>query len=135
MADLSVTAGSVVMVSGSNVQGTAGATITAGQTVYYDSTTTTYLLADANASGKDVTAGIALNGASSGQPLVVFTGGVINPGATVVVGTIYVQSATPGGIAPSTDLASGWKTTILGVGTTAAQITVSKIIASGVAVP
>lgn len=135
MADISITAANVVRVSGEQVSGVAGATITAGQPVYLDSTTSTYLLSDANASGKDAVSGIALNGAAAGQPLVVAkSGSVLTIGATVVVGTIYVLSATAGGICPASDLATGHKTTVLGVATTAARLQLN-IFASGVAVP
>jgi hypothetical protein len=40
----------------------------------------------------------------------------IGAGAAPAVGTIYCLSATAGGIAPSADLATGNRTTILGVG-------------------
>jgi hypothetical protein len=49
MADISITAASVAASSAaSKVTGVAGATITAGQVVYLDTTTNTYKLADAN---------------------------------------------------------------------------------------
>ena len=115
--------------------GTAGATITAGQAIYLDSSTSTLKLCDADAS---VTAaacvGVALHASLSGQPLQYLTGGQITIGATVAIGTIYVAAATAGGIAPSTDLASGWFTAIIGIATTAAIITVSLNV-GGVAVP
>ncbi len=124
MADLTVTAGNVVAATGaSTLNGTAGATVTAGQTVYLDSTTSTLKLCDANLSlAASTTKGIALHGASSGQPLQIQTGGDINPGDTVVVGKIYVQSATAGGIAVAADLATGHYVTVIGVGTTASNI-------------
>ncbi len=118
------------------MSGIAGATITAGQVVYRDPTTRKFLLADANS----VTAaarspeGIALNGASLNQPLVVQTAGDINPGAAVTVGATYYLSDTPGGIAPVADLASGEFVTVLGVGTAANNIKLG-ILVSGAAVP
>lgn len=135
-ADITVTAASVAKGTGATTSdGIAGATITAGQAVYLDSTTNTIKLADANASSAASTAvGIALHGAASGQPIKYQTGGQITIGATVAVGTIYVVSGTAGGIAPSTDLASGWYTNILGVATTTGIITMG-IQNSGVAVP
>jgi predicted transcriptional regulator len=136
MADLSITAANVVAGNGASiVNGTAGATITAGQVVYKDVADGRYKLADANASAATAEAvGIALHAASNGQPLAILSQGTLTPGATVVVGTVYVASATPGGIAPAADLTTGWRTTVLGVGITAATIAVD-IQVSGVAVP
>lgn len=124
MADLTVTAASVI--AGSNaktVAGTFGATITAGKAVYQDTSDNKWKLADANLSAAAaVLGGIALNGGSDGQPALIQTGGNINPGATVVVGTIYVLSATAGGICPAADLVSGMYTNIVGIGTTSSNI-------------
>jgi hypothetical protein len=54
-ADLTVTAGNVVASKDAKLRsGTAGATVTAGQTVYYDTTANTYKLADANGATPDV---------------------------------------------------------------------------------
>ena len=134
MADLSVTAGSVVPTSTTIVrQGIAGAAITAGQTVYLDSSTSTYKLADSNGATAAVAAtkGVALNGASSGQPIDVATGGDINPGATVAVGAAYAQSTTPGGIAAIADVTAGQYMTVIGVGTTTSNLKISLIV-SGV---
>lgn len=63
MADLTITAASVL--AGSNAttrQGTAGATITAGQVVYFDDTTKTYKLAKSTSvlAIKIVEAGVAI---------------------------------------------------------------------------
>ena len=79
-------------------------------------------------------AGIALNGGANGQPVKVAVGGSLNPGFTVGVGSIYVQSATPGGIAPVADLTTGMYSTIVGMGLTASSL---KLLCqnSGVAVP
>lgn len=136
MADITVTAASVVPATSYRfVDGTAGATITAGQVVYLDTSVNTYKLADADdTAAKAAAAGIALNGASSGQPVRVQTGGNINPGGTVVVGTIYVVSGNLGGIAPHGDLAQNDYVTVLGIGTTASNISLN-IHASGVQVP
>lgn len=127
MADVSVTAASVVPSTDTQVaDGVAGATITAGQTVYLDSATSTYKLADANASSTTAaTVGIAMNGASAGQYLKVATTGTITPGFTVTTGEIYVQSATAGGIAPKADLASGHYPVIIGIGTSASLLKLS----------
>jgi hypothetical protein len=137
MVDLVVTPANVVAGTNAKVEhGIAGATIAAGQTVYKDSATKRYLLADADSATPDArfSLGVALNGAANGQPLAIVTGGNVNPGAVVAVGTVYVQSDTPGGIMPAADLETGDYVTILGVGTTASNIALG-IMVSGVAVP
>lgn len=135
-ADVTVTAAEVLKTSTTIiVQGTLGATVTAGQVVYLDTTVDKYKLADANGASPLFTiAGIALNGGGDGQPVSIAVGGDIDPGFTVTVGSVYVLSATAGGIAPVADLTTGWRTGILGVGTTASNLKLN-IINSGVAVP
>lgn len=135
MSDLSITAANVVPAANAIlIDGIAGATIAAGQLCYKDSTNQ-YQLSDANgAAALRTVDGIAVNSASSGQPIKLQTGGDLNPGATVVVGKPYVLSATAGGIAPVTDLATGHYVSTIGIGTTASNISV-KIHNSGVAVP
>jgi hypothetical protein len=136
MADVTVTAAEVLPDAGTQtIQGILGATVTAGQTVYLDASTNTWKLADANASALTANCkGIAMNGGVAGQPVTVCNGGTLDPGFTVTVGTVYVLSATAGGIAPADDLTTGMYTTILGVGITASQLKL-QILASGVAVP
>lgn len=139
MADLSVTAASVLKYSDAKVTyGICGAAIAQGQSVYLDSAGL-WQLADANASAiLAATGGIALNTTTAiNQDITVLVGGSWNPGATVVVGKVYVQSATPGGIAPVTDLTTGWFTTVLGIGITTSKITMPQNgpIVGGVAVP
>lgn len=123
MADLTITAANVQPGSGAAIRnGTAGATITAGQVVYLDEATTgEWLLADADAasavargSGK---IGIALNGASDGQPISVQTDGDITIGATMTAGVAYFLSPTAGGIAPYADILAGDFVTLVGVST------------------
>jgi hypothetical protein len=127
MADLTITASSVVAGSGAKkVTGTAGASITAGQVVYEDTATSTYKLADNDSATAAVRspAGIALHASSANQPLTILTKGPITIGATTAVGTVYCLSATAGGIAPVADMASGDYVTILGVGTSTTVIDV-----------
>ena len=124
MSDVSITAASVV--KGANAKtrrGRAGATITAGQVVYEDSSDSFDLkLADANASAATANpVGIALHGASDGQPLeYVYEDDDFTPGGTLSLSAaaddgVYVLSGTAGGIAPIGDLASGMYPVILGV--------------------
>lgn len=135
MADLTITAANVLAGSGATkVAGTAGATITAGQAVYLDTSDNEYKLADCDHATAAVRApaGLALNGASDGQPLTVLTGGPITIGATVTAGVAYYLSPTAGGICPVADVLSGDYPTILGIATSATVLDV-KIHSAGVA--
>lgn len=109
--DLSVTAANLVPGPRANIiSGIAGATITAGQLLYLDSTAGTYKLADANASAATANViGIAVSGASAGQRVgVLLEDDDLTVGATLsTAAPVYVASATAGGIAPVADLASG----------------------------
>jgi len=136
MADLTLTAANVL--AGSNATtnlGTAGATITAGQVVYFDDTTKTYKLADTDSATAAVRSpvGIALNGASAGQPLMVQTGGDITLGAVLTAGTAYYLSGNPGGICPVADVASGDYPVILGMAKSTSVLAI-KIVEAGVAI-
>ena len=127
MADLSITAASVVAGSGARkVNGVAGATITAGQVVYLDSSDSKYKLADNDSATAAVRspAGIALHAASSNQPLTILTAGPITIGATVAAGDVYCMSSTAGGICPVADIAAGDYNTIIGIGTSTTVIDV-----------
>ena len=136
MADLTLTAANVL--AGSNATtnlGTAGATITAGQVVYFDDTTKTYKLADTDSATASVRSpvGIALNGASSGQPLMVLTAGDITLGAVLTGGVAYYLSGNAGGICPVADVASGDYPVILGMAKSTSVLAI-KIVEAGVAI-
>lgn len=136
MTDISITATGVLPGDSAEVEhGYFGASVTAGQVVYKDSDGT-YKLADANSATAAVREpyGIALNGGASGQPAAIQKRGKITIGGTVVVGKVYVLSATPGGVAPIDDLTTGHYTATLGIGISSTQIDM-RIHASGVAVP
>jgi hypothetical protein len=119
MADLTVTAASVLWTSGTKLSGIAGAAVTAGQGVYLDSTTSTLKLAQADGTAAESAAvGIALHAAGTGQPLVYAgPGSIINIGATTTKAVTYMVSATAGGVAPQADLTSGQRITRLGYAT------------------
>jgi hypothetical protein len=125
MAALSITAASVVKGTGAVVNnGTAGATITAGQTVYLDTADSTYKLSDADGASALIRSseGIALNGAGSGQPLAVQIGGDITLGAILTAGVIYVLGDTAGGIMPAADLGASDRVTIIGIAKTTSSL-------------
>lgn len=137
MADLSITPANVApQANATKDRGTAGATITAGQVVAYDPQVGKLKLADSNSEQNSLRRprGIALHGASDGQPLEYQTGGDLNLGATLVVGTTYLLSETPGGIQPTTDLATGEYVTVLGTAKTAALLQMGLNV-TGVAKP
>lgn len=135
MADLSITAASVLAGTGADVEsGRAGAAITAGQIVYRDSATGNYLLADSNSATAAARRprGIALHAAASGQPLAVHKEGPITIGATMIAGVAYYLSDTPGGLAPVADVGSGEYSSIIGIATSTTVLDV-KIHSSGAA--
>lgn len=141
MADITVTAATVAQSTGAQtVNGLAGETITAGQSVYLTAAGV-WMKAQCDntaieaGSGGNSNFGIALHGSLSGQPLTVQISGIITIGATVVVGTDYVISATAGGIAPKSDLVSTNKITHLGHGATSGTIDMASKRYFGLAVP
>ena len=138
MANLSITAANVSGDDGdwSRVELTAGATITAGQVCYMDTANSNVAkLAQSDGTALEGTVkGIAMHGASSGQPIILAVSGDIDIGATVTVGETYVLSQTAGGIAQVGDLSSGDYVSHIGVGTAADNLKIS-IVNSGVEVP
>lgn len=117
MADLTITPASVQRTATTQTRVTTpatGVTVAPGDAVYLDeSDSEKAKLADANAGAANARAYIALNAATAGQPLEVATGGRIKLG-TGTRGLPYVASATPGKIAPASDLTTGWYTCLLG---------------------
>lgn len=138
MPDLVITPANVLASGNAKLRrGVAGATITAGQTLYEDPTDNNRLkLADADGSATTANvAGVALHGAAAGQPIT-FTDedDDFTPSATMTPGGIYVLSGTAGGIAPVADLASGDFTSVLMVAKSATRA-ILRTINSGVQVP
>ena len=122
MADVTVTANEVLPDSGSRLEThTLGGTVTAGQTVYKN-TSGLIVAADAGAAATSTVLGIAMTGGVTSQSIVVCVGGTLDPGFTCGVGTPYFQSNTAGGICPAADLANPMRTSVIGVGITASQL-------------
>jgi hypothetical protein len=118
MADISITAANVIAgTAARTVQGAAGATITAGQAVAYNTATKRWVLADADhaTAALRIAGGIALNGAADGQPITVQTSGPITIGGTLTAGVAYYLSGTPGGICPVADVGAGENVCLLGL--------------------
>lgn len=118
MTDISVTAANVKWVSGTRPRVVkAGATITAGQAVYLNTTTLEHELADADTDAASEVAGVSLTDGVDGRDMLIApAGATIAWGATLTAGTIYVLSATAGGVAPEADLATGDYVVVLAVG-------------------
>ncbi len=119
-ADISVTAANVVPSSAAKfATKIAGATITAGQVVYEDTSDSNKVkLADSNSATAvaRVVFGIAAGGAAAGQPVrIIREDPALAIGATVAIGDVLILSATAGGIAPVADAATGHYVTFLGV--------------------
>ncbi|CAL8972887.1 hypothetical protein RHODGE_RHODGE_01032 [Rhodoplanes serenus] len=117
MADISITATAVVAGSDAvTAQGTAGATITAGQAVYIDANGVLQLAdCDAGTAGNIARSpvGIALNGGATGQPIVYMKAGDLTLNAALTKGARYYLSATAGGIAPEADMTGSGKDVVL----------------------
>lgn len=126
--DLTITAANVAKGSDATLEnGTAGATITAGQPVYLDTTDNKLKLSDNNGTGTRTVRGIALHAASSGQPLQIQRAGDYTSGATMTAGVAYYLSATAGGIAPVADVTAGMDPIVLGVAKSTTVLTISII--------
>ena len=137
MADISVTATSVVpgTAAGDTVQeGLAGATITAGQPLYKDSTDGDRLKpAIITSAATAACVGIATCNCADEQRCTYQTQGNLTFNAVLTKGSSYYVSNNAGGISPFADLGSGDFVTYLG---TATSTTVLAIQAhkSGIAI-
>ena len=124
--DLSITSTSVT--PGANAvkrHAIAGAAITAGKVVYKSSTDGKLYLADCDSGTAAVrdAVGIAIvTGAIGSEITYVIEDDDLTIGATVANGTVYVLSATAGGIAPAADLTTAWYPTIIAVGKSSTKI-------------
>lgn len=125
MADIAITAANVKLVSGNTQSFAAGAAVTAGQVVYKEKASNKAQLSDSDSATSEVRSayGIALNAAAAGQPLTVaMNGAVLNLGATLIAGTDYYLSATPGGICPRADVTTGKDPVRIGMALTTANL-------------
>lgn len=125
MADLTVTAANVAM-GGADARVRpvqVGEAVSQGEPVYFDVSTDKWYLAEAGGVvAKSVARGIVLTPAAADGQSVIVTEGLVNIGATLSVGEVYVVSATAGGIAPIGDLTTGDFVTVLGVATSTSLI-------------
>lgn len=122
MADISLTAANFLPSSNASIlhDCVAGATLTRGQSLYYDSATSTYKLFDADgASALQEFAGLACQDIASGQKFDVCTKDPdLKLGGTLASGDNVWGSATAGGVTKTVgDLATGMRVWSLGVAT------------------
>ena len=132
MTALVITAANVIPGSGAIIDRGryAGGALTRGQCVRLSSGT--YVAADNTSSANAAAVGIALNDATTGQPVDVQTGGLITIGAAVVIKP-YMVGAGAGAIIPCDDLAGGGEFgTLVGMAVSATQIDL-RFSASGAA--
>lgn len=130
MADLSITAANVVGQGADRETLMAGGTITAGMAVRKDASNEIIAATNTSAANANVY-GIALNGASDGQPVEVQKSGNIDLGAALAVGKIYVLSAS-GAISPVDDVDTADFVTVIGVASAADNL-IMGIVKGGVA--
>lgn len=128
MADVSITAANVI--AGANALasvGTAGATITAGQSLARDSSDGSIKLCDVNSASawQRTPIGVSLNGAASGQPINYQISGPITIGGTLTAGAAYYASGTAGGIRPQADNTTGDYPALLGIASSTTVLALS----------
>ncbi len=133
MADLVVVAANV-QPTGSTVtrRGIAAVAITAGDSVYVDSSGEIDLCENDQTAVEAACRGVALNDAAANQPVEYATGGEVNMGSILSAGQVYVVGAGAGGIAPEADPGTGNFVTVIGVATSATNLKLG-INQSGVA--
>ncbi len=118
MAELSITAANVLKgTNGVEEAGTAAETITAGALVYRAADGLIYKTdADSATVAARTPRGVALNGASAGQPIDIQLRGDITIGATLTAGlTYYVSGATAGAICVLADVGATEYLCIVGI--------------------
>jgi len=130
MAALTITAAQVLLAAGPSRQVTFGATITQGQSLYYDVVSGTWKLAQNDGTAAEAGAdgyGISLTAGAAGQKGVIAEPGAkvtLGAGAAPAAGEVYCLGPTAGALNPRADMVSTNKVTPLcyGVGANAVQI-------------
>jgi len=118
MADLVLTPSAIIAgFNSAQEHGTAGETITAGKAVYKSATTKKWMLADSNSvtAAARQAGGIALNGASDGQPITVHKSGDLTVDAVLTAGQAVYLSDTPGDLCPLADVGAGEYVCLIGL--------------------
>ncbi|MEP7286646.1 MAG: hypothetical protein ABI947_12865 [Chloroflexota bacterium] len=141
MSDIVVVPSGVIPANANTViaRGTAGATITAGQTVYADAANNNQIKpATQTSPAAAAVVGVALNSASSGQPVEYATSGDVTFTNLLATSKVYVLGSGAGGLSLSADLDSAATNTrygtVIGVATSGTNLRLS-IVTSGVLRP
>lgn len=115
MADIALT--SAVYLSGAApLAFNAGAAIAATDVVYFDDSSGSGKLADADVLASSYVSGVALNASASGNPVNVAGAGTrITVNAVLTKGVAYYASTTAGKICPFADLTSGKYISLVGI--------------------
>lgn len=125
MADISITASSVKLVSGPTETLEAGASIAAGQVCYKEASSGAAKLADNDSATSEVRSarGMAINSAAADQPVqLARDGAVVDVGAVLTAGTDYYLSGTAGAICPRADVTTGDDPVRIGMALTTSQL-------------
>lgn len=125
MADLSITAANVKLISGPTEDIVAGATVTAAQAVYSEAATSKAKLSDNDSATAEVRAvrGLSLHAALADQPLKIARNtAIVDLGAILTAGTDYYLSGTPGGICPRADVTTGDDPIRIGIALTTSRL-------------
>jgi hypothetical protein len=125
MADISITAANVKLISGPSQRLVAGAALAAGQVAYKEASSSKAKLADNDNATAEVRAifGLALHAAATDQPVIVAQNtAIIDVGAVLTAGTDYFLSGTPGGICPRADVTTGDDPVRVGIALTTSRL-------------
>lgn len=135
MAALSISTSDVQPVSGVTYgDGTAGADLTAGMTVYESTASTLIGTINSSAVAKAAIKGVMANDAKTGQPGRYFTGGTITLGSVMTQGVAYYAGATAGSIDGTTGIATTKNISLVGIASSTANL-VLNIFNSGATKP
>ena len=132
MADIVITPANVSRVDGSVQTKNAGVAITAGDSVFVDSTGVLQLCVNDNTAVEAACSGLALNDGAVGQPITYQVSGNLDAGGTLVAGEVYVVGAAAGAIAPVADVVATEFATVIGIATAAGNLKMG-LLPSGVA--
>jgi hypothetical protein len=118
MADIAITAANFIPSSNANLlPGTAGATLTRGKPLYYDSVAGNYKPLVLTSTTTDTLAGLACEDAAAGQPILIVTRDpALAIGGTCASGDTIWCSNT-GITLTFADLVATWRIIVLGVAT------------------
>jgi hypothetical protein len=103
----------------------SGEAISDGMPVFRKTSDNKWYQSDANVTDRKYDEAICVKGTGAADGTIVIVdlnGSLVNLGATLVVGTVYVVSATQGAICPLADISSGEAILMLGIATTASLL-------------